>query len=202
MARHPEPERLTINTRLPDGTPLGQRIIAQLDAGVDPANAAGAAGISWPEYQAWIREGTVIFNRWANGEDWATAFTAYEQDLMLWAREASKAHARHISVLSVISEQVARGGLSKTSTRTKTVNGAVVEVHETVETTLPDPDMLKWRLERLEPAVYGPRATLHVSVVDLTDTPDVKAKYLSRYEALVAARAARELPAGEPVGDG
>lgn len=151
----------------------GQLIIDQVQAGVDLVNAAGVAGVTPAELSAWIREGTQVRARLNAGADWHRDFSDAQQDQALFADEVVRAHSAHIATLSVISEQLARGGLTKTTTRRKTVAGTVVELHETVETMLADGDMVKWKLEKLEPQVYGSKATLNVTLTDLTDSDTV-----------------------------
>lgn len=175
--RPPPPTRPSLTGIVPsDQTPgrsvtVADFIIEQLKAGVDPANAAGTAGVTTAEMQGWIREGVLGFVRLNAGEAWLTTFTPYQQDCALFADRALRARSTHISFLSIVAEQAARGTLKpKTTVRTRTVNGQVVERVETVETSMPDPDMLRWKLERLEPQVYGQRATLNLTVTDLTDT--------------------------------
>lgn len=167
--------RLTPSDPAPGGVErtIGSLIVEQVRGGVDLINAAGVAGITAAELTAWIREGTMVQQRLRAGDDWYKAFTPAQQDQAIFADEVIRARSGHISTLSVIAEQLARGGMTKTTRRRKTVLGQVVEEHETVETMLPDGDMVKWKLEKLEPQVYGSKATLNVNVTDLTDSDAV-----------------------------
>lgn len=160
------------NSAAPDKT-IGDFIIEQIKAGVDPAYAAGSAGVTITEFSAWMREGQLVAARLQAGADWRTDFTPEQQDLAVWARDAIRAVSSHVARLAIITEQLARGGLTKTMTRRKTdAAGRLLENHETVETLLPDADMLKWKLEHLAPTVYGRAATLNVNVTDTSDSED------------------------------
>lgn len=176
MTRPLTTSRPTVTSILPTDWVAGRTItvdryiVEQVRSGVDPITAAQTAGVSPPEFLAWMREGALVAAKLGAGGVWETDFTPAQQDAFLLSVEVNRAHATHIATLSVVAEQVARGGVTTTVTRTKSVNGQVVEEHVTTETTLPDPSMLKWKLEKLEPSIYGQKATLNVTVVDLTDT--------------------------------
>lgn len=199
MATKARPTRPTITSLMPDDqapgrtVTVGEFIVEQIKAGVDPINAAGVCGVTPAEFQAWMREGSLVFARLNTGADWTKDFTPDQQDCAVFADSAIRARSTHISRLSVIAESAARGGLTKRTTRTLTRAGAVVEVHETVETTLPDVDMVRWKLEKLEPQVYGSKATLNVTVADLTDTDSVQDVVAARMrevaQQLMASRA-------------
>lgn len=186
--------RLTPSAQAPGGRQgpggldqtVGQLIIDQVKAGVDLVNAAGVAGVTAAELTGWIREGTMVRHRLGAGADWTKDFTNDQQDQAIFADEIVRAHSAHIATLSVISEQLARGGLTKTTTRRKTVAGSPVELHETVETMLPDADMVKWKLEKLEPQVYGAKATLNVTVTDMTDSDTVGDTWEKRMREVAA----------------
>lgn len=171
---------------------VAEFIVDQIRAGVDPATAAGTVGVTPTEFMAWMREGSLVRSRLETGADWTTDFTAEQQDCAAFSDAVVRAVSTHLSRLQIISEQIARGGVEKRITRTKTVNGLVTELHETVERTLPDGDMIKWKLEKLAPAVYGAKATLNVNVADMTDTDavaDVVARRMSEIAAGLKARA-------------
>ena len=173
------PARPQLDAVLPSDQVAGRHvtvadfIVEQVRAGVDPVNAAGLCGVTPQELLAWTREGTLAMARLNSGASWAHDFTRYQQDCAVFTDTLTRARATHIARLTLIAEQGARGGLQRRRTVTKTVNGNVAEVVTTVEETLPDLDMVRWKLERLEPTVYGQRSTLSLSVVDLTDTDDV-----------------------------
>lgn len=177
MARPLTAARPTITSLLPHDWVAGRTdvtveryIVEQVRAGVDPITAAQTAGVSPPEFLAWMREGALVSAKLGAGGVWETDFTPEQQDAFVLAVEVNRAHATHIATLSVVAEQVARGGVTVTEKRTRTVNGQVAEEVVTTKTTLPDADMLRWKLEKLEPSIYGSKATLNVTVVDLTDT--------------------------------
>ena len=175
----PAPTRPTITGLVPVDQAPGRRItisdyvVEQIKAGIDPVNAAGVVGVTPAEFQSWMREGALVFAKLNGGASWLTEFTPEQQDCAVFADAVIRAHSAHIAVLTVVAEQGARGGLTKKTVRTKTVGGNVVEINETVETSLPDLEMVKWKLERLEPTVYGNKATLTLNVTDLTDTETV-----------------------------
>lgn len=178
-------------------------VVEQIRAGVDPATAAGTVGVTPGEFTAWMREGILVRSRLDSGSVWETDFTTEQQDCCVFSDAVVRAVSTHLSRLQIISEQIARGGVERRITRTKTVNGAVTEVHETLEKSLPDGDMIKWKLEKLAPAVYGPKATLNVNVADMTDTDavaDVVARRMGEIAAGLRARAieaaARDTPPG------
>lgn len=174
LRRRPAPTRPTISGQAPGRQDtIGEFIVEQIQAGVDPITAAGTCGILPAEFQAWMREGATAFARLNAGGDWRKDFTPDQQDAALFAEQVVRARSSHIARLSLIAEQGARGGAIRRVTRTKSVGGNQVEVTETVETALPDLDMVRWKLEKLEPAVYGSKATLNVNVTDLTDTDAV-----------------------------
>lgn len=202
MALKARPTRATITAILPeDQTPgrtnvtIGDFIVEQIKAGVDPVNAAGAVGVMPSEFQAWMREGTLTINRVNSGTDWNTAFTAEQQDCALLAERVIRAHSQHISRLTIVSEQLARGGIDTERRVRKSVNGQVVEEVVTTSKTLPDGDMIKWKLEKLEPQVYGPKATLNVTVSDMTDTEAVADVVLKRMNEIAASLRARAIEA-------
>lgn len=171
------PRRPTINGPVPGNAAktIGEYIVDQIKAGVDPANAAASAGVTSQEFQAWMREGAVCFARLSSGADWRRDFTPTQQDSTLFAEAVVRARGTHIAFLTIVAEQAARGTLTaKRTTRTRTdLAGNVVERTVIEETVLPDPAMLRWKLERLEPGVYGSRQTINLTVSDLTDTDDV-----------------------------
>lgn len=199
------PTRPTISGLAPaDAAPgrehltIGQFIVEQIKAGVDPVNAAGAAGVLPAEFTAWMRDGARAYNRVTSGADWYKDLTPAEQDAVVFADQVVRARSTHIAALTVIAEQGARGGLQRRRTVTKRVNGQVAEVVETIETTLPDLDMVKWKLERLEPTVYGSKATLNLTVSDLTDTAETADVVSRRMEEIALALA--DVPAIETTG--
>lgn len=207
------PLRVTLRTISPtsEGTTtksIGDLIIEQVQKGVDPVNASGAVGVTAPELMAWMREGQLVRDRLAAGADWRKEFTPEQQDAALFAEALVKAHASHIAALSIVAEMGARGGLIKRRTVTRqTTNAAGVQqspdVTETVETTLPDMDMVRWKLERLAPEVYGAKATLNVNVQDMTDT-DATADTVEQHMREVAEQLQRAImPGGDsPARDG
>lgn len=175
------PLRITVTTLVPgDAAPgradysIGEFIVDQVRAGVDVVNACGAVGVMPAELQSWMREGTMVRARLNAGARWDGDFTTEQQDLCLFADLVVRASSAHISRLAMISEEMARGILpAKVRTVRKTLAGNVVEETVTTEKMLPDGDMLRWKLERLAPTVYGQKATLNVTVTDLTDTDAV-----------------------------
>jgi hypothetical protein len=190
--RQPPLTRPNVTSIVPsDQTPgrsvsVGDFIVEQVRAGVDPNYAAGTVGVTAQELMAWMREGSLVFSRLNAGADWRRDFTREQKDCAVFADKALRAQSAHIARLAIIAEQVARGGATKTETRTKTVRGQVVEQTETVTTLLPDAGMLQWKLEKLAPTVYGSRATLNIAVTDLTDTDD-EAETMERRMREVAA---------------
>lgn len=189
---------------------VGDFIVEQIHAGVDPINAAGVVGVTPAEFQAWMREGVLVFSRLNAGAEWAKDFTPEQQDAAVFADRTIRAHATHVSRLTVISEQAATGKLpAKVTKRTKTVNGQVAEEIVTSETMLPDLDMIRWKLETLAPDVYGKKASLNITVTDLTDTDAVvdlvelrMREVAEALKGLIAAPAAIETTATEGEPDG
>lgn len=176
MARQLTPHRAAITAPIPTDWVAGRNltvadyIVEQIQSGVDPITAGQVAGVAPPEFLSWMRQGALVAARLDAGSDWTTDFTPDDQDCLLFAQRVNRAHATHIARLAVTAEQLARGGVEKRVVRTKSVAGNTVEVVEAIERTLPDPKMVQWMLEKLEPSVYGQKATLNVTVVDLTDT--------------------------------
>lgn len=174
--RHPTIVTLRTVSPTSEGTPtktIGELIVEQVSKGVDPVNAAGAVGVLPPELFAWMRDGQLTRDKLSAGADWRTMFTPEQQDAALFSEQIVKARAAHIAALSLVAEQGARGGLTKRRVSTKTNAAGIIESTEVVETTLPDMDMVRWKLERLAPEVYGSKATLNVNVQDMTDTDAV-----------------------------
>jgi hypothetical protein len=152
---------------------IGDFIVEQIRAGVDRNYAAATVGVTTQELAAWMREGALVFSRLNAGADWRKDFTRDQQDCAMFADKALRAVGQHIARLAIQAEQLARGGLQRSETRVKTdAAGRVLERQETTMTLLPDADMLRWKLERLAPQVYGSKATLNLTVTDLTDTDD------------------------------
>jgi len=196
VARPRPTTRPTVNTPLPnpDDTTrqltVGTYIIEQLAAGVDPLNAALAAGITPTEYAAWIREGSLVQQRLEAGADWHLDFTPEQQDVTLWAADARKAHGQHVAKLLVVAEQVARGGLVKRETRRKRQRdpqGQLVTVEEwvTESSAFPDTNMLQWKIAALAPDVYGRKAAIDVTMHDDTDTDAVASLVEQRMTAVL-----------------
>lgn len=194
--RHPAPPlRPTISAILPgdqvagrNNVTVGQFIVEQIQAGVDPSNAAGVCGVTPAEFLAWMRDGALAFARLSAGADWRKDFTPAQQDAAVFADQAIRARSAHIGRLSVQAEQLARGGLTKTRTVTKTdQNGTLAERTVQVETVLPDADMIRWKLERLEPGVYGTKGNLNITVTDMTDTDAVGDRVAKRMMEIAAA---------------
>ncbi len=177
-------------------------IVEQIRAGVDPINAAGVCGVTPAEFQAWMREGTLVFSRLNAGSDWSKDFTPEQQDCALFADAVVRGRAAHIASLAVIAEQVARGGIEQRTTRRKVVGGQIVEEHTVTTKSLPDPRMLQWKLEKLEPSVYGGKATLNVTVSDMTDTDAVADVVGQRMREVAAKLAAAIETTGVEVSDG
>lgn len=179
---------------------VGVFIVEQIKAGVDPINAAGVVGVTPAEFMSWMREGTQVFSRLNAGAEWTQDFTPDQQDCAVFASEAIRARSGHIARLSVLAEQAARGGLTKTTTRRKSLvtptGSTVVEEWAITETTLPDMEMVRWKLEKLEPGVYGAKATLNVNVTDMTDTDAVTDVVEARMREIAASLSA-EYPAIE-----
>lgn len=168
---------------------VGDYIVAQLHAGVDPPSAALSAGITPSEYGAWIRQGSLVQARLNNGANWDTDFTPEDQDACLFAAAARRAHGQHVATLIIHAEQLARGGLVKRNTRRKRARNdtgemAIVEELITEETMLPDGDMLRWKIAALVPDVYGKRSNLDITLHDDTDT-DVVATLVAERIATV-----------------
>lgn len=181
------PDTLTITSPAPatDKT-VGDYIVEQLQAGVDPTNAALAAGVTGAEYREWMREGSLVMGRLQAGEDWTKDFTRHEQDLALWARDARLAHGRHVARLIVVSEQIARGGATATKTTTRVdAQGNVVETRTTSESSAPDGQMVRWKLESLAPDQYGRSSKVDVTIHDDTDTEAVGSLLEQRMRAVL-----------------
>jgi hypothetical protein len=209
MAR-PAPTRFTVNTPLPNPDDhtrqlsVGDYIIDQLTAGVDPINAALAAGITPTEYAAWIREGSLVQQRLDAGADWHLDFTPLQQDIATFAGNARRAHGQHVAKLIVVAEQVARGGLVKRETRRKRQRddqGQLQTVEEwvTESTAFPDGDMLRWKIAALAPDVYGRKTSIDVTMHDDTDTEAVASLVEERIAAVIEQFTPLALPA--PNGD-
>lgn len=170
----PLPQRPRLSATMPGTTQsISEYIVAQSAAGVHPEHAAGAAGVNPGEFRRWMREGGSVLARVESGADWVREFTPDQQDAAIFAFEMGKAVSTWASRSAVILEQLARGGLTKTTTKRKTRAGEVTEEVTEVETLLPDLKALTWKLERLLPSVYGNRRQVEVSISDLTDEPDV-----------------------------
>jgi len=189
----PRPLRPTISTLLPSDltagkpTTIGDYIVSQIDAGVHPVTAAAAAGVVASEYLTWMREGQLVVARLNSGAGWETDFTPDQQDMAIFAERTVRAHGSQVARLTVVSEQIARGGVEVKSTRIKKDSaGALVETVETVERTLPDSGMVQWRLEHLEPSVYGKKATLAITVHDQTDSSAVADLVAERMAQIVS----------------
>lgn len=201
--RHPQPPiRVELALLVPATLVPGRQvtvaayIIEQVKAGVDPVNAAGVVGVVPPQYQAWVRDGILQQARFDAGADWYRDFTPEQQDSALFASAVLQAHSSHIGRLEIVAEQMARGQLPelKTTTR-KTVAGQVVEETVRIEQVAADPAMVRWKLTKLEPALYGDKATLNVTVTDMTDSDPVgdalEARMFEVAKRLADQRAAR-----------
>lgn len=195
--RRPRPATTHINALMPDtevagrNITIGDFILEQINAGVDTYTAATAAGVTHAEFGAWIRQGTQIKERLLNGAIWETDFTAEEQDVAIFAGAAIRAASAHVSRLAVLAEQLARGGIEQTTTRTEVDNaGQVVKRVTTSSRTLPDAEMLRWKLQVHQPDVYGPKATIRVLVTDTTDTPERASIVEDRLRAIIERRMA------------
>lgn len=200
MARRSRPPapltRPTVNALTPhDIAPgrdvtIGDFIVEQVRAGVDLNYAAGVAGVTNQEVMAWMREGSLVFARLNAGARWTHDFTAEQQDCAVFADKAIRAVSSHIARLALTAEQIARGTLTKEETRTKRdAAGRLLETTTVTAKVLPDPSMIMWKLERLAASVYGPKATLNISVQDLSDTDDEADALADKMLALGAALA-------------
>lgn len=192
----PAPTHLTVNTPLPNPDnpsrpqSVGDYIIEQLTAGVDPINAALAAGITPNEYAAWIREGSLIQQALDTGSDWNRDFTTHQQDIAIWAGNARRAHGQHVAKLIVVAEQVARGGLVKRETRRKRARDEqgqmqTVEEYVTESNTMPDGEMLRWKIAALAPDIYGRKQAIDITMHDDTDTQAVASLVEERINAVI-----------------
>lgn len=197
MPRPAPDTTITINTPLPnlaDNTgrqhTIGTYILEQLAAGVEPPTAALAAGITPTIYASWIREASIIQQQLQAGTDWNRDYTPLQQDTHAWAAQARIAHGQHVAKLIVVSEQVARGGLVKRETRRKRARddqGQLQTVEEwvTETTTLPDGEMLRWKIAALAPDVYGRKSAIDITMHDDTDTEAVASLVEERIQAVI-----------------
>lgn len=183
--RHPAPDRPGLNTILHTrtGSPItiSAFIVEQIEAGAVPEHAAMAAGLSSAEFRAILREGVSALARYESGADWLTDFTPDEQDAVVFAQAIQCATGQWAVRTATILERMARGGTIRETTRIKR-DGAGNEVERTVtrEADKPDADLIRWRLERMFPALFGTRTQVDVSVVDLTDGEDVREVLIAR----------------------
>jgi hypothetical protein len=201
MPTRPAPRKPDLNAPSAyraDGT-VAESIITQIRAGSDAYAAAGTEGIPPPLLRTMLNDGHTQWMRAvASTADWATDFTPAQQDLALFYWEVQRAIATSQSRSSLLLERHIEGGLTKTTTRRKIVAGSVIEEFVTVETLLPSLEALKFKLERLYADVYGPKATLRLSSVDLSDTEEVGRALEEAME--VVARRLQAIDAGEAPG--
>lgn len=190
MAKRPNaPTKLTITSPLPgadtDKT-IGGFIVDQLVAGVDPTNAALAAGVSSTEYRQWMRDGVEGLQRLDNGAVWEKDFTPEQQDIVVWAVEARRAHGRHIASLAARAQQLASGAPLERIIEVRDASNKLVETRTTTETQTPDGPMIRFLLERLAPETYGRDVHLDVTVHDVTDTGTVRTRTEERMNEILA----------------
>lgn len=170
----PTPSGLVPTDLVPGRTvTYADHIIEQVNAGIDSFNAAQSAFVLPPEFQGWVRDGDLAYQRYTTAADpdhyFSTQLTAYEQDCALFVHQLHPARARAVGRYRLILEQHARGQLTRTKTVVKTLANGKTVTTTTTEPILSNVDVLMWLLERMAPDVYGQKASLVVAITDTTD---------------------------------
>lgn len=194
--RKPPPIRATLNTLAPDSIlPAGDRgtitigrwVIDQVRRGVHPFHAAAATGILASELQAWTREGALVVNRMEAGASWEHDFTPEQQDQALFAVELNQALGLSLTRTTLAVESHIAGGQPVVKTiEVRDASGNVTEKRTTTTHRAPSLDAAMWKLERLAADVFGSKATVNLTVNDLTDTDGVKSTLEARMEEVAA----------------
>lgn len=168
----------------PKGVLLTEKIIERVRAGAYFENATASVGISRITANNWLRQGAELRNLLGledgllpNGQPAVAAnLTKYDLACVAFSEAIDQSRAEWVVGQELELGRIARGGLTKTKTKTVTRRDAHGNVLETVESTEvetlpPDPSVIEWRLERTCPEQYGRRQTIAVGGDPNNDQP-------------------------------
>lgn len=143
-----------------------QRVIEAVRIGAYIESAAAVAGISKRTIYEWLKVGAQAVDLVERQGRTLRSLTQHQRDCMEFSHAVAEAEA--MAEVDDVAELAAigRGGRKITTTTVKrNADGEVLEHVTKTETTLPNPQVLEWRLERRHPEKYG-RTRVEVSGPD------------------------------------
>ena len=162
-AGRPPIKMTEVVARVPDGQG-GSREVSRLDrvrevyrvCGFDK-DAAARCGVNTDTYRGWLRDGNRLRADLLAGRIKARDLKVGDKERILLAETVEQAEVEGRLLMLGLAEQLSRGGIKVTHTTIKEVGGQPTERTVREEQTLPDGQMIRWRLERRYPAEFGVR---------------------------------------------
>jgi hypothetical protein len=209
-----------------DGAPVTvlERAVDTLRVGGYISDAAARCGVTEATMHRWLRTGARLANDLLSGRRTSRDLTDEERDQLRFAQACAEAEAEGKAVLLQLSHRLSVGGIpvetvtikeveptpAVTDAEGRIIRPAIPGARETTtkrETTLPDGQMIRWRLAARWPEHYGPRGRMEVTgegggPIEVADRTPVDALIatLSRMAAQQSAidAASVEAPADTP----
>lgn len=156
-----------IGTR-PDGDPIttADRIVQSLRTGGYLEPAAASAGVHKDTAYGWLRVGAQTLRSIHAGKTTWHDHTQHERDCAEFSVAVERAEAEALAEDIALTQKLARGGYDRTIETVKRDNqGQIVDRTTRTERAEPDGAMLRWRLERRHPKLFG-RTLVEVSGID------------------------------------
>lgn len=164
---------------------VSERIVASLRAGNYLEPSAAAAGVSKAVVYNWLKTAGYANKRYEGDR---TRMTPFEERCCRFLDAIDEAQGIwEVGALTQL-ERLARGGIEIKKTTTKYNSDGTVERTETIEHTLPDKQVLEWRLERRHEDRWGRKLRIEETPATLpvADHADALINSLDDYLAGVA----------------
>lgn len=164
MPRTGRPSSLLAVVDREKNTTTADRIVDLLRAGNYVETAAAAAGVDKTTLYDWLKQGARLSRDLAAQRTRRRDLSQHQRALVDFSNAVADAQAESESRDVMRLAQLANGGLPQVVETVKVDgNGAVIERTTKTEQTLPNAQVLEWRLERRHPTKWGRKQSLEHS---------------------------------------
>lgn len=162
-------ERTGRPTLLTDKTAAA--IVERLRMGCYIEEAAAVAGVHRYTVHTWMKQGAKARNAIDAGETTWSKLGAQDRRCLEFLVSVDQARDEWFGRANETLHDLGVGGRQVTTVTTKVLANGDVEETTKVEHLAPNPQVLQWRMEHMDPARYGKRAPLEINLGGQPDNP-------------------------------